>query len=57
MSQQLVERGGDGYRLLGDLPGLGRDRACACGCEIRKSGRAEHCRSKKHNDYIQSLVN
>jgi hypothetical protein len=25
--QQLVERGGDGYRLLGDLPGLGRDRA------------------------------
>ena len=30
---------------------------CECGCEIRKSGRSEHCRSKKHNDYIQSLVN
>ena len=30
---------------------------CECGCEIRKSGRVEHCRSKKHNDYIQSLVN
>lgn len=25
---------------------------CDCGAEIRKSGRAEHCRSKKHQDYM-----
>ena len=25
---------------------------CQCGAEIRKAGRAEHLRSKKHNDYI-----
>lgn len=28
---------------------------CKCGSEIRKSGRDEHCRSKKHQDIIQSL--
>jgi hypothetical protein len=25
---------------------------CECGSEIRKAGRAEHCNSKKHQDYI-----
>lgn len=25
---------------------------CECGAVIRKDGRAEHYRSKKHNDYI-----
>jgi hypothetical protein len=27
---------------------------CECGAEIRKAGRAEHLKSKKHNDYIIS---
>ena len=30
---------------------------CDCGAEIRKSGKAEHDRSKKHQDYIQMLTN
>ena len=30
---------------------------CDCGAEIRKSGKAEHDRSKKHQDYIQMLIN
>ena len=27
---------------------------CECGAEIRKAGKSEHCRSKKHQDYISS---
>jgi glucosamine 6-phosphate synthetase-like amidotransferase/phosphosugar isomerase protein len=25
---------------------------CECGAHIRKAGMAEHCKSKKHQDYI-----
>ena len=28
---------------------------CECGSQIRKSGKIEHCRSKKHQDYIISM--
>lgn len=27
---------------------------CECGAEVRKAGMAEHCRSKKHNDFMIS---
>ena len=29
---------------------------CDCGAQIRKSGKAEHLRSKKHNDYMATVA-
>lgn len=29
---------------------------CECGAEIRRAGKAEHCRSKKHQDFIQTII-
>jgi hypothetical protein len=29
---------------------------CECGAEIRRAGKAEHCRSKKHQDFMQTNI-